>query len=100
MKDNTPWAVRAVSGSAGGLERLAVVNLRVTCNADTVEEVRALADAAPDLLAALELAMLFAEKEATHLAIDCHMGASEWESFMPTWTTDARAAIARARGEG
>lgn len=95
MKDNTPWAVRAVSGSAGGLERLAVVNLRVTCNADTVEEVRALADAAPDLLAALE-AMIDNEP----CRFDHHGNCQTHTLGNPCEMAAARAAIARARGEG
>jgi hypothetical protein len=55
MKTNkSQWSVKVLSGAAGGLSRNATVNAQVACKADTVEEVRKLIAAAPDLLAALE----------------------------------------------
>lgn len=44
------WKVITVSGVAGGITPDAVVNLRIECKADTVEEVRNLVQHAPDLV--------------------------------------------------
>jgi hypothetical protein len=48
------WTVRAVSGAAGGFSHKATVALTIDCDADTVESVRKLVAAAPELLDALK----------------------------------------------
>lgn len=78
-----PWGARTISGSSGGVQRDAVVNLQITCKADTVEEVRALAAAAPDLLAALETALAICPRDM----------------YGTVWAAEAVAAIAKAKGE-
>jgi len=62
------WDVRVFGGFAGGVSRKAMVHLRVDCESDTVEEVRALAAAAPDMLAALEAIKHALTQNATYHA--------------------------------
>ena len=60
------WKVITVSGAAGGETRHAIVNLLVKTEADTVEEVRQLIEAAPDLLEACEAAITWAKTPGNH----------------------------------
>ena len=53
---HTPWKVRTVSGAAGGITRTAIINLEIKTKSDTVEEIRQLVEATPDLLIACEQA--------------------------------------------
>jgi hypothetical protein len=98
MSEHTPgpWVV---DDNREGREGLVTVygadGSAVTCTGDMEDcTARDLADArliaaAPDLLAAIE-------SEAVRRAYDAGLGASEWEAFL--WP-EARAAIAKARGE-
>lgn len=52
--------------------------------------------AAPELYAALELAVATAEGWATGLAMQAGLGASEWPAFVPPWFEKARAALGKA----
>jgi len=56
-----PWSVRTQSGMAGGTSRQASVTLIIETQSDTVEDVRMLVQAAPALLAALEMALEWME---------------------------------------
>ena len=86
-RDFDQWHTMAVSGTAGGVSRYAKVTLQVECEADTVESVRRLVGAAPDLLAALDNVLWTAESQHND-----DVGAA---LDLPA----IRAAIAKARGE-
>lgn len=88
------WTVKVVSGAAGGTDHKASVNLRVDCEADTIEDVRSLVASAPDLLAALV--------DAEFLLRKLSINPKEIGAMLDTLNrsaADARAAIARAKGE-
>lgn len=77
-----------VSGVAGGFIGKATINLRIDCNADTVEEVRQLVEAAPDLFEALNELVWFSFK-----------GAAEKGTTLQQAWENARRAIAKAEGK-
>jgi len=67
--------VFTASGVAGGPSRKATVNIRIDGRSDTVEEVRQLVAAAPDLLSALEHAAERAAERGDKEAMDIYNAA-------------------------
>lgn len=51
----TPWKVRVIAGSAGGIGRQASVTLQVDTLSDTVEQVRCAVEAVPQLVCACQV---------------------------------------------
>lgn len=88
------WTVRTISGSAGGLSREARVTLEVNCTSDTIEDVRQLVEAAPELLAALQ-AMLQADEAIRQDSIP----KSDQAMLRIAALDAAYAAIAKATGQ-
>ncbi len=88
-----PWNVETISGAAGGMSREATINAQITCKADTVEEIRRLLDAAPDLLGALQDCVTVVEELVSDL---CPNGD---DPAARIFIKKAEAAIAKALGE-
>jgi len=86
--------VRTISGAAGGLSGEACVNLRVEGTSDTVEQVRQVVAAIPELLAA-------AKRALAEFSVNGHGNVSEAckdVCAICDAAADLRAAIAKAGG--
>lgn len=55
--------------------------------------------AAPDEDAALSKAVEWGERYGEERAMVADLGVGEWETFVPPWWHEAKAALAKARGE-
>lgn len=86
------WKINTISGSAGGINGDAIVNAQILCKADTVEEVRLLLEAAPDLLNALQDCVTVIEEMVSDL---CPNGD---DPAARIFIKKAEAAIAKAKG--
>jgi hypothetical protein len=80
--------VKIISGAAGGSDREAVVNIQITGKSDTVEAVRLLVTAAPDLLSSLEDCLVVLE---TH-----YVAGEKLSDYYPFRIRRASAALAKA----
>ena len=88
------WKVETEAGVAGGLSRKGEARFLVRCDeADTVEGMRLLAEAAPRLLAALEALFRECSIIHKHWGEDCNQKQSD------AAIAAAMAAVKQARGE-
>jgi len=80
--------IKTIHGSSGGIADVTDVHANIVCKGNTVDGVARLVEAAPDLLAALEKLIEFAQPALESQGFG-YMGSFE----------KARAAIAKAKGQ-